>query len=218
MRLRQEIRYLMGEHWMRTVGGILTGSAILAFGLYNVHGVSDITEGGVLGLTLLLKHWAGISPAVTNCVLTVLCYFLGWRTFGRRFLMYSAISVAGFSLTYAICECFPPLYPKIAELPIAAAIIGAVFVGVGVGICVRCGAAPTGDDALAMSLRQRTRIPIQWIYLISDLAVLGLSLSYIPVRRILYSLITVFLSGQIIGWIAGTEDGAQTRETEKTGN
>ena len=30
----------------------LIGSAILAFGLYNVHSISSVTEGGVLGLTL----------------------------------------------------------------------------------------------------------------------------------------------------------------------
>ena len=54
-----------------------------------------------------------------------------------------------------------------------------------------------------MSLGKRTRIPIQWIYLISDLIVLALSISYIPIGRILYSLLTVFLSGQIIGVIAG---------------
>ena len=32
----------------------LLGSAILAFGLYNVHALSNVTEGGVLGMTLLL--------------------------------------------------------------------------------------------------------------------------------------------------------------------
>ena len=52
-----------------------------------------------------------------------------------------------------------------------------------------------------MSLNHLTKIPIQWLYLISDLLVLGLSLSYIPVKRIAYSLLTVILSGQIIGWI-----------------
>ena len=30
----------------------LAGSAILAFGLYNVHSFSNVTEGGVLGMTL----------------------------------------------------------------------------------------------------------------------------------------------------------------------
>ncbi len=213
--LWQKIRSLMGDHWVRTAGWILLGSAILAFGMYNVHATADITEGGVLGLTLLLEHWLHISPAITNCALTALCYLLGWRTFGKRFIAYSAISVAGFSLIYAMCECFAPIYPDIANHPLAAAIIGAAFVGVGVGICVRCGAAPTGDDALAMSLRHRTHVPIQWIYLVSDLAVLSLSISYIPIRRILYSLITVFLSGQIIGWIARTD--AQKPESGKGG-
>ena len=84
-------------------------------------------------------------------------------------------------------------------MPLAASIAGGIFVGVGCGICVRIGGAPSGDDALAMSLSRLTRVPIQWVYLISDLLVLGLSLSYIPVNKIAYSLLTVLLSGQIIG-------------------
>ena len=58
---------------------------------------------------------------------------------------------------------------------------------------------PTGDDALAMSLERVLPLDIQWIYLISDLVVLLISLTYIPVSRITYSLLTVVLSGQIIG-------------------
>ena len=52
-----------------------------------------------------------------------------------------------------------------------------------------------------MSFSHLFRLPIQRIYLISDLAVLLLSLSYIPMQRIAYSLLTVILSGQIIGLI-----------------
>ena len=44
-------------------------------------------------------------------------------------------------------------------------------------------------------------VPIQWIYLMTDFVVLALSLTYIPLGRLIYSLITVVLSGQIIGWI-----------------
>ena len=55
------------------------------------------------------------------------------------------------------------------------------------------------NDALAMSISHLAKIPIQNVYLISDLSVLMLSLSYIPFRRIAYSLLTVILSGQIIG-------------------
>ena len=79
--------------------------------------------------------------------------------------------------------------------------MGALFIGIGAGLCVRSGGATTGDDALAMSISHKARIPIQNFYLISDLTVLALSLTYIPLRRILYSLLTVILSGQIIGLI-----------------
>ncbi|MGM9597689.1 MAG: YitT family protein [Eubacteriales bacterium] len=179
----------------------LLGSAILAFGLYNIHSLSGVTEGGVLGLTLLLKNWLDISPSVSGLILNSVCYILGWRSLGRSFVAYSIISSGGFSLVYKICELFPPLFPRIADMPLVASLVGALFVGVGSGICVRVGGAPSGDDALAMSLSRLARVKIQWIYLASDLIVLLLSLSYIPVKRIVYSLLTVIISGQIIGLI-----------------
>lgn len=179
----------------------LLGSAILAFGLYNIHSLSGVTEGGVLGLTLLLKNWLDISPSVSGLILNSVCYILGWRSLGRSFVAYSIISSGGFSLVYKICELFPPLFPRIADMPLVASLVGALFVGVGSGICVRVGGAPSGDDALAMSLSRLARVKIQWIYLASDLIVLLLSLSYIPLKRIVYSLLTVIISGQIIGLI-----------------
>lgn len=176
-------------------------SAFQAFGMYNIHALSNITEGGVLGATLLLEHWFHISPAISSFILNAACFLLGWKTLGKEFIAYSLIAACGYSVGYGICEQFPPLWPEIVGYPWLAAIAGALFIGIGAGLCVRAGGATTGDDALAMSLSHITKIPIQWIYLVSDLTVLGLSLSYIPARRIGYSLLTVILSGQIIGWI-----------------
>ena len=179
----------------------LLGSFILAFGLYHVHSISGVTEGGVLGATLLLEHWTGISPAVTGGIMNVLCYVLGWKLLGKEFIAYSALATVGFSGMYKICEQFPHLWPGLADMPLVAALVGALFVGVGAGLCVRIGGAPSGDDALAMSISHATGWKIQWVYLLSDLIVLVMSLSYIPVRRIGYSLFTVLLSGQVIGFI-----------------
>lgn len=176
-------------------------SAFQAFGMYNIHALADITEGGVLGATLLLEHWFHISPALSSFVMNALCFLLGWKILGKSFIAYSLIAACGYSLGYGICEQFPPLWPGIVDIPLLAAILGALFIGIGAGLCIRAGGATSGDDALAMSLSHMTKIPIQWIYLISDLSVLGLSLSYIPVKRIAWSLLTVVLSGQIIGWV-----------------
>lgn len=188
----------------------LLGSFILAFGLYHVHSISGVTEGGVLGATLLLEHWTGISPALTGGIMNVLCYVLGWKLLGKEFIAYSALATVGFSGMYKICEQFPHLWPGLADMPLVAALVGALFVGVGAGLCVRVGGAPSGDDALAMSISHAAGWKIQWVYLLSDLIVLVMSLSYIPVRRIGYSLFTVLLSGQLIGFV---QNFNRTQET-----
>jgi uncharacterized membrane-anchored protein YitT (DUF2179 family) len=176
-------------------------SAFQAFGIYNIHAVADVTEGGVLGATLLLQHWTGISPALSSFLLNAICFGLGLKILGKTFIAYSFLAALGYSAGYYVCEQFPPLWPQILDYPLIAALAGALFIGIGAGLCVRAGGATTGDDALAMSLSHVAGFPIQNIYLVSDLTVLILSLSYIPFRKIAYSLLTVILSGQIIGLI-----------------
>ena len=182
-------------------------SGFQAFGIYNIHAVADVTEGGVLGATLLLHHWFGISPAVSSFVLNTACFLLGWRILGRSFIAYSFLATLGYSAGYFLCEQFPPLWPEIAAYPLPAALAGALFIGIGAGLTVRAGGATAGDDALAMSLSHLMKIPIQNVYLVSDLTVLVLSLSYIPFRRIVWSALTVILSGQIIGLMQPKQKG-----------
>lgn len=184
-------------------------SAFQAFGIYNVHAVADVTEGGVLGATLLLQHWFGISPTYSSFIMNALCFLLGLKVLGKSFIAYSFLAALGYSTGYFICEQFPPLWPEIAAHPLIAALAGALFIGIGAGLTVRAGGATTGDDALAMSISHMMKIPIQNVYLVSDLTVLGLSLTYIPFRHIAYSLLTVILSGQLIGLI-------QPKRKEKT--
>ena len=180
---------------------LLLGAAILAFGLFNVHQQSRITEGGVLGATLLLQHWLGISPAISEVVMDVACYLLGIKYLGKSFLRYSLVATGGFAVFYALFARMGYLLPSMAHLPLVAAAVGGVFVGVGVGLVVRAGGAAGGDDALALVIAKLFRWPVSRAYLFTDLVVLVLSLSYIPVANIVCSLLTVTLSSFVIGKI-----------------
>ena len=96
------------------------GAAILAFGLYNVHSQSHITEGGVLGMTLLMEHWLGVSPAVSEVVLDGICYALGLRYLGKAFLPHALSATGCFALFYALNERIGPLLPNVScSLPAA---------------------------------------------------------------------------------------------------
>ena len=181
---------------------IVLSSSVISFGVYNIHAVSKVTEGGIIGLCLLLYNWFGISPSVTNFVTGILCFAFGWKLFGDGFIVRSLTSVCAVSFSYRLFEILsPPLWPQFADMPFAAAVAGALFIGAGTGFCVRLGAASVGDDALAMGISHITGVKIQWIYMFFDAVILLLSLSYIPAGRIVWSFLTVILSGQIIGLI-----------------
>ena len=125
---------------------LLLGAAILSFGLFNVHSQSGVTEGGVLGTTLLLHHWFGISPGVSEFVIDVICYALGFRFLGKAFFKYAIAASAGFACFYMLWERVGPVLPDLSGQPLIAALLGGVFVGVGVGLVVRAGGASGGDD------------------------------------------------------------------------
>ena len=177
---------------------ILIGAFILAFGMYNVHSRTIITEGGIWGIELLLFNWFGISPAISAPFLDGTCYLMGVVFLGKEFIIKSFVGTIGYAAFYAVLEQFPPLLPDLDSVPIVAAIVGAIFVGIGAGIVVRQGGACAGDDALALVISKKLRIKISKAYLFTDITVLLLSLTYIPFRQIAYSLVTVLLSGWII--------------------
>ena len=181
-------------HWLLLV----LGTGILSFGLFNIHSQSRITEGGVLGMILLLQHWFRISPSISGVVLDFTCYFIGWRMLGNSFLKNAVFSTMSFSLWYRVWEHMGYMIPDLSPAPLVAAVCGALFVGIGVGIVVREGGAAGGDDALALVISKRTGWRISQAYLITDLTVLGLSLTYIPFSKIVFSLMSVTISSYLV--------------------
>jgi len=180
---------------------IALGAAITSFGLHNIHQRVDITEGGVLGMILLLEHWLHISPAILSPALDLLCYALAFRVLGTGFLGWSLVSTVCLAGCFRLWESLPYLLPDLSATPLLAAMLGAGFVGIGVGIVVRQGGSLGGDDALALSISHLSGRRIALSYLITDLTVLALSLSYLPLSRIACSLVTVTISSLLVDCI-----------------
>ena len=106
-----------------------TCTAILSFGIHNIHQRTAITEGGIIGLVLLINHWLGIPASVASPLLDAISYALAFKFLGWDFLLsagIASISLAGF---YRLWECFPPMLPDLTPWPLAAALLGGLFVG-----------------------------------------------------------------------------------------
>lgn len=219
--MKTRIRYLLGKFTEDlTVSRLLLltlGAMIFTFGIHNIHQRTNITEGGIIGLMLLIEHWLHISPAYITPVLDGLCYLAAVKFLGLGFIKLSLISTGLISLFYKIWEQFPPMLPDLSGHPLVAAILGGCFVGIGIGIILRQGGSGGGDDALALILSQIFHCKLSRSYLATDITVLVLSLSYIPLERILYSLVTVTVSSNLIDWVMAWKWGKRNGKVSQTG-
>lgn len=208
-RITNALRACASPSVLRRIALIAAGTAVSSFGIYNIHQQSGITEGGVIGLILLADHWLGLSPSVATPVLDAACYLFAFKFLGRRFLCLSVASTASLAAFFRLWEQFPPLLPDLSGLPLAAALLGGFFVGVGVGLVIRGGGSCGGDDALALTISHLTKWRVARSYLLTDAVVLLLSLSYIPANRIVFSVVTVIVSSCLIDFIqtSGTRRG-----------
>ncbi|WP_414697737.1 YitT family protein [Peptacetobacter sp. AB845] len=198
---------------LKDISLILIGSTILAFGVYNFYYLNSITEGGVLGIILLLKNIFGFDVSIAGAILDIALLIMGFKMFGKKFFVYSVGASVGFSVLYDIFETVGPLVPQMGMF--TSAVLGGLSVGIGCGIMMRVGCASGGDDALAMIISKVTSLKLSTVYLITDGVVLLLSVSYIPAVKLVYSIVAVLISGKTIDFIYGL--GRTNRvEVEKT--
>lgn len=191
---------MIDRRLFKTLGLILLGSLILAFGFYNFYYLNNITEGGVLGLLLLLKNLFNIEPSVANIIIDGLLLLLGYKFFGKKFFIYSIFASISFSIMYNWFEYIGPILPKIDSM-LLSTILAGISVGIGVGIIVKAGAAAGGDDALALIISKFTSLHVGQVYMLGDISILLLSLLYLSVFDVFYSLIAVTISGKVIDYI-----------------
>ena len=194
---------------------ILAGTAISAFGMVNIHQRVQITEGGVLGMILLLNYWFHVPTSLLSPILDALSYAAGFKFLGKEFLPRSIAATFSLAFFLRFWEVVPFRLPDLSERPLLAAVFGACFVGVGVGLIVRQGISSGGDDALALTISRVTGWNLATSYLSTDMMILFLSLSYISPVRIACSVLTVCISSAAIDVVKNYSFSRRISEKEK---
>lgn len=194
------MRYIKKET-LKSILLIIIGASILSFGSYNFNYQNNVTEGGVLGLLLLMQQIFNISPSITSVIIDFSLFAIGTKFFGKRFLLYSVLSTIAFSTTYKIWESVGFLIPSFTNNMLIASILAGIGVGVGVGLVVRGGGASGGDDVIALLGNKLLKIKVNHVYLATDSIVLFMSLVYLDIKQVFFSIIAVTISGKIISII-----------------
>lgn len=188
---------------MKTVLPILLGTAIYAFGLLYFIIPNQLMEGGVTGITILLKYAFGVSPSLSNLVLNIPLFLLGWKILGGRQIIYSGIGIASLSFFLWIFEhMIESGWIETFETDyILASLYAGVTLGAGLGIVFRFGGTTGGSDIVARILNRKFGFSMGQVILSLDIIIIGLSLFYVAKENILYTFVAVFIASKVIDFI-----------------
>ena len=182
---------------------ILLGSAIFSFGIVHFNMQNNLAEGGFTGITLLLYALWNWDPSITNLLLNIPLFVIGWKLLGKNVFIYTIIGTVAVSIFLWFFQ-LPKIelhIPLTEDLTLAALFAG-TFIGVGLGIIFRYGGTTGGVDIIARLGFKYFGWSMGKTMFVFDFCVIALSLlTYLSYREAMYTLVAVFVGTRVIDFI-----------------
>lgn len=180
---------------------IMLGAAIFSFGLVHFNMQNNLSEGGFTGITLLFYFLFGVNPAITNIVLNVPIFFIGWKYLGKNTFLYTIIGTFSVSTFLALFQIKPFTIDLLSDMTLAALFAG-VFIGVGLGIIFRNGGTTGGVDIIARLVQKYVGWSIGKTMFLFDFFVISASIIlYLDIIEGMYTLLAVYVGARVIDFI-----------------
>ncbi|PMC39402.1 hypothetical protein CJ195_05615 [Bacillus sp. UMB0899] len=180
---------------------ILIGSGIFGFGLVHFNIQNNLAEGGFTGITLLLFFLFHIDPSISNLVLNIPLFIIGWRVLGKTSFVYTIIGTVSLSVYLWIFQRYQIHMPLKDDLTLAALFAG-VSIGVGLGTIFRYGGTTGGVDIIARLAHRYIGWSMGKTMFLFDLCVITVSLiAYLSYKEAMYTLVAVFVGAKVIDFM-----------------
>lgn len=185
------------KHHLRNLIIIIIGSGIMGFGVNYFNIANRLSEGGVTGITILLKYIFNWDPGITNFVINIPLLIIGWKVFGRNALFYTIVGTTAVSIFLSL---FSPLRHPMQDTLLASLYAG-VTVGIGLGLVFWAGGTTGGVDIIARLGHKYKGWSIGRTMFAFDVVVITFSLFYLNLELAMYTLVAVFVSSRVVDFV-----------------
>ncbi|OIJ10492.1 hypothetical protein BKP37_18330 [Anaerobacillus alkalilacustris] len=180
------------------------GSILLAVSLNFFLIPANVFASGFTGIAQILGALTPLSTGIFLFLLNIPVAILGWLKIGKRFTLYSFLSVA---VTTIFLEILPIV--SISQDILLNSVFGGVIMAIGAGLILKYGASSGGVDIIALVLARYSERPLgTYFFVINGTIVLTAGLLF-DWEKALYTLVTLYVGSRII-------DAIHTRHVKLT--
>ena len=185
---------------------ITLGAALAALAVEEFLTKSNIFDGGVVGVSMILSHLTGLKLGLLTIVINIPFLIIAWKNMGHVFIIKTAYAMALFSVCVVLFEGLPPILHEHAGQPILATAFGGVLLGVGVGFVLRGGGCLDGTEIVGIMINKRSSLSVGNVVMIINVLIYTGAGALFGIEFGLYSMLMYFISSRIIDMIeAGLE-------------
>ncbi|OIK09805.1 hypothetical protein BIV60_22820 [Bacillus sp. MUM 116] len=173
------------------------GSTLIGVGLNGFIIPFHLINGGFLGISLIINYLWGLKAGLAFIVLNFPVYLFALKSDPLFFMN----GIIGAIISGMMIELLIPLNGAI-HLPImSSVIVGAIMIGIGVGVMLRNHISPGGMDLLALILSKWSKINVGVIIFAMDTVIIFSALFLLQDAKLFYSLLIVSIVGLLASLI-----------------
>ncbi|HHW60605.1 MAG TPA: YitT family protein [Syntrophomonadaceae bacterium] len=180
---------------LRDILGILLGCFITAAGIQLVLIPAHLLTGGITGMAMIMKFLTDVDVWVWYLLLNIPIFAAGYRFVSTRFAFYSLIGTLSLTFFLGIAKSWT-INLGIEDM-LLSAILGGVIVGIGSGINLLSKGSAGGLDIIAVIIRRYRGYNIGTVSFMVNLLILLLFLLMANIELMLFSAISIFVTGRV---------------------
>ncbi|HEX7845049.1 MAG TPA: YitT family protein [Chitinophagaceae bacterium] len=175
---------------------ILCGVLIAGIALKGFLVPNHFFDGGITGISLLVHELYSFNLGVVIFLFNLPLIIISFYSVGRRFALRTLLSV----LLLGICLWLLPNFALTAD-KLLICIFGGAFLGIGIGLIMRSGAALDGIEVLALYTLKKTSFTITEIILAINIVIFSVAALQFGIETALYSILTYFTATRSIDYV-----------------
>jgi uncharacterized membrane-anchored protein YitT (DUF2179 family) len=183
---------------------ILLGTLLYGFGFNAFILSNEIITGGVSGLcaVIFFATKETIPVSLSYFAINVALLLLALKVLGFRFLMKTIFGVFSLSFSLSLFEWLLKDVVILDGQPFMAIMLGAVFIGGGLGIVFSANGSTGGTDIIGAVVNKYKNYSIGTILLICDVFIIGSSyFLFHDIEKIVFGFVEMFVSNYILDMV-----------------
>ncbi len=161
---------------------------------------NEITTGGIMGVASIVYWGTGIPVQNTFFALNGVLLIIALKVLGWHFCAKTIYGVVVFTVGSAILQSvIPPGLHLLADQKFMACMVGAVFLGISIGMGLSAGGSTGGSDVIAAMIHKYRDVSLGHIILFCDLTII--TSSYVVLQdweKVLYGYVLLFVISFVV--------------------